>query len=38
MGQLNKMAEKALVCKTNHEVPLLLNEFNYKNTPCLKNR
>jgi hypothetical protein len=37
VGQFNKMAEKALVCKTNYEVPLLLNELNYKGTPCFRN-
>ena len=36
-GLTNKMAEKALVCKTNHESSLLLNEIDYKNTPRPKN-
>ena len=36
-GPINKMAEKALACKSNHEKSLLLNDFNFKKTPCSQN-
>jgi hypothetical protein len=36
-GRINKMAEKALVCKTINEIPLLLNVLIIKNSPLIKN-
>jgi hypothetical protein len=33
LSKLNKMAEIALVCKTKHEVTLLLNDFYFENSP-----
>lgn len=34
---INKMAEIVIVCKTKNELTLLLNDFNYKSSPCFKN-